>query len=124
MTNEKEITCIICPIGCKILVGKEGIRQDVSKGYTCKKGIEYARNEVYDPRRTLTSSIRVEGGEWPLVSVKSTKPIPKDKIFAVLTELHKMTIQAPVTSQQLVIKNVANTGIDIITTKTVHSMKK
>lgn len=124
MTNENEITCIVCPIGCKIFLENEGIRRDFLKGYKCKKGIEYARNEVFDPRRMLTSSICVEGGEWPLVSVKTTKPVPKDKIFAVLLELHKISIRAPVKSQQLVVKNVADTGIDIITTKTVHSLKR
>lgn len=102
----------------------EGKRLAVLKGNKCKKGIEYARNEVFDPRRMLTSSVLVEGGEWLLVSVKSTNPIPKDKIFSVLKELHKTTIRAPVKSQQLILKNVANTGIDIIATKTVRSLNK
>lgn len=124
MINKKEITCIVCPIGCKITLRKKGTSSDVITGNKCKKGKEYARNEVFDPRRILTSSIRVEGGEWPLVSVKSTNPVPKEKIFTVLKKLHKTTIKAPVKSQQLILKNVANTGIDIITTKTVHSLKK
>lgn len=124
MIPEKEITCIVCPIGCKIIIGKQGERLVVLNGNKCKKGIEYARNEVFDPRRMLTSSIRVKGGEWPLVSVKSTNPIPKDKIFTVLEEVQNTTIKAPVKSHQIIIKNVANTGIDIITTKTVHSLKK
>jgi CxxC motif-containing protein len=124
VTSEKEITCIVCPIGCKISVRNEGKRLAVLKGNKCKKGIEYARNEVFDPRRMLTSSVLVEGGEWRLVSVKSTNPIPKDKIFSVLKELHKTTIRAPVKSQQLILKNVANTGIDIIATKTIRSLNK
>jgi len=124
VTHEKEITCTVCPIGCKIIIGKQGERLVVLNGNKCKKGIEYARNEVFDPRRMVASSIRVKGGEWPLVSVKSTHPIPKDKIFTVLEEVHKTTLKAPVKSHQVIIKNVANTGIDIITTKTVHSLKK
>lgn len=123
MTVEKEITCVVCPIGCKIIVTNEEMNRGVIKGNKCKKGIEYTRNEVLNPRRMLTSSIRVYGGEWPLVSVKSSKPVPKDKIFTILTALHKMVIQAPVYSQQCLMKNVLNIGIDIIATKTVRSLK-
>ncbi len=123
MTFEREITCIICPIGCKILVTNEEMKRGVIKGNKCKKGIEYARNEILNPRRILTSSIRVYGGEWPLVSVKSSNPVPKEKIFTILEALHKTTIQAPIKSQQCIIKNVANTGVDIIATKTVRSLK-
>ncbi|MBN2066409.1 MAG: DUF1667 domain-containing protein [Candidatus Thermoplasmatota archaeon] len=124
MTIEKEVTCIVCPIGCKILVKYTGTSLDVLTGNKCKKGIEYARSEVFNPRRMLTSSIHVQGGEWPLVSVKSTTSVPKDKIFTVLEELHKITIKAPIKSKQIILKNVANMGIDIITTKTVHVLKK
>jgi CxxC motif-containing protein len=56
--------------------------------------------------------------------VKSTHPVPKEKIFTVLKELQKTTIKAPVKSRQIIIKNVANTGIDIIATKTVNPLKK
>ena len=124
MTTEKEITCIVCPIGCKILVRSEETRLDILKGNKCKKGVEYARNEVFDPRRMLTSSVLVKGGEWSLVSVKSTHPVPKEKIFPILQEIQKTTIKAPVKSRQIIIKNVANTGIDIISTKTVNPLKK
>ena len=124
MTTKKEITCIICPIGCKIKMENEGRSLTILKGNKCKKGIEYARNELLNPRRMLTSSIRVEEGEWPLVSVKSTHPVPKDKLFSILKELHKTTIRAPVKSQQIILKNVVNSGIDIIATKTVHSLNK
>ena len=124
MITEKEITCIVCPIGCKILVRSEETRLDILKGNKCKKGVEYARNEVFDPRRMLTSSVLVKGGEWSLVSVKSTHPVPKEKIFPILQEIQKTTINAPVKSRQIIIKNVANTGIDIIATKTVNPLKK
>ena len=81
---EKEITCIVCPIGCKIFVRMDGTNIEKIDGYKCKRGIAYARSEVLDPRRVLTSSVLVSNGEWPLVSVKTSKPIPKNKIFDVL----------------------------------------
>ena len=120
MTNEKEITCIVCPIGCKILVKSDGTQFEILDGNKCKKGIEYARNEALDPRRMLTTSVLVENGEWPLVSVKSSQPVPKEKVFPALKEIKKMRIKAPVESGQIIIKNVADIGIDIVATKTVE----
>lgn len=122
MTEEKEITCIVCPIGCKILVKTDGKHFKVCDGQKCKKGIEYARSEALDPRRMLTSSIFVKNGEWSLVSVKSSKPVPKHKVFDVLKEIKKSSVKAPVNLGQIVIKNVAGTKIDIITTKSIDKL--
>ena len=121
MTSEKKITCIVCPIGCKISVGTDGRKLKSIKGNKCKRGIEYARNEILDPRRMLTTSVLVNGGRWPLVSVKSSKPVPKEKLFSVLKEIKKKTINAPVKSGQIVIKNVSNIDVDIIATKNVKN---
>ena len=119
MKNEKKITCIICPIGCKILVRIDGARFELVNGYKCRKGGEYVKNEALDPRRSLTTSVLVVNGEWPLVSVKSTRPVPKDKVFFVLKEIKKKTVNAPVNPGQIIIKNVVNIGIDIVATKSV-----
>jgi len=119
MKNKKEITCIICPIGCKIIVETDGKFFKLISGNKCKKGIEYARNEALNPRRMLTSSVLVIDGEWPLVSVKSSKSVPKQKIFEVLKEIKKKKVKAPVKIGEKIIENVANTGIDIIATKQI-----
>ena len=122
MTSEKEITCIVCPIGCKIIVGSDGKKLEVLEGSKCKRGVEYARHEALDPRRMLTTSILVEGGEWPLVSVKSSRPVPKDKLFLVLKEIRNVKVKAPIKSGELLIENVANININIISTKTVKKV--
>lgn len=119
MTDEKEITCIICPISCKISVKLDGKDFEVTSGNKCIKGVEYARAEALDPKRMLTSSVLVNKGEWPLVSVKSSKPVPKNKLFEVLKEIKDAKIDAPVKLGQTVIKNVANTKINIVTTKSI-----
>jgi len=119
MTAEKNITCIVCPIGCKILIKTDGTQFEIVEGNKCKRGIEYARSEALDPRRMLTTSVLVNDGEWPLVSVKSSKPVPKEKLFSVLKEIGGTAVKAPVKSGQTIIKNAANTGIDIVATKTV-----
>lgn len=122
MIEEKEITCIVCPIGCKILVRTDGKHIKNLDGNKCKRGIDYAEHEALDPRRMLTTSVLVNGGKWPLVSVKSSKPIPKEKMFQVLKEIKKTKIKAPIKSGQKILKNVSNTEIDILTTKTVKKL--
>ncbi len=119
MTKKQEITCIICPISCKILVTTKGKTIERVDGYRCKRGAEYATYEALDPRRMLTTSVRIKEGEWPLVSVKSSQPVPKGKIFDVLKEIKKTTIEAPVHLGQIIIKNVADMDIDIIATKSI-----
>lgn len=119
---EQEVTCIICPIGCKILVKKDNSTCEIIDGFKCKKGIEYAINEALDPHRMLTSSIIVINGKWPLVSVKSSKPVPKNKIIGVINQIKKANVKAPVTSGQKIIKNVLDLGIDIIATKSIEKL--
>ena len=101
------------------MVSVKGEKVEVFSGDKCKKGVDYAIYEALDPRRVLTSSILVEGGEWPLVSVKSSKPVPKNEIFDVLKEIKKVKINAPVKIGKTIIKDVAGTDIDIIATKTI-----
>jgi CxxC motif-containing protein len=122
MTNKKEITCIVCPLGCRIIVDTNGKIFKVLNGNKCIKGIEYARAEALNPKRMLTSSVLVKNGEWPLVSVKSALPVPKESIFQVLEEIKNTTVNAPVKIGQVLIKNSANTKINIIATKSVKKL--
>ena len=124
MVNEKKITCIICPIGCEILVELDDEECRIIEGSKCKRGEKYATNEALSPKRMLTTSVLVENGVLPLVSVKSSKPVPKEKLFHVLKETKKIAMNAPVNSGQTIIKNATNTGIDIIATKTVREINK
>jgi len=121
--NEKEITCIVCPIGCKILLKTDGKHFKIIYGNKCEQGVDYARAEALDPRRILTSSILIKSGEWPLVSVKTTEPIPKDKLFLVLNEIKHTAVNAPIKLGDIILKNVCDTGINVIATKTVHKIR-
>ena len=119
MTEEKKITCIVCPIGCKILVKSDGKSFELLEGNKCNKGIDYARNEALSPHRMLTSSILVNNGNWPLVSVKSSKPIPKNKVMEVLEVIKKKKVNAPIKIGEILIENVIGSGINIIATKSI-----
>ena len=120
--KDKKITCILCPLGCKITFRLNGEKFKPLDGYKCKQGIDYARSEALDPKRTLTSSMLIINGDWPLVSVKTTQPIPKNKIFNVLKEIKQTVVKAPVKCGDTLIKNVGNTDINVIATKTVRKI--
>lgn len=118
---KRELTCIGCPLGCSITVTMEnGEIQEVT-GYTCKRGHDYARKEVTNPTRIVTSTVRLTGsrsGE-AVVSCKTAQDIPKGKIFDIVSALKGVTAQAPVHIGDVLLSNVAGTGVDIVATKNV-----
>lgn len=114
----RELICIGCPLGCPLTVRIEGENMEVS-GNTCKRGDDYARKEVLSPTRIVTSSVHVNGGELEMVSVKTSQDIPKGKIFEIMEEIRRTTVDAPVAIGDIVIENCAGTGVPIIATKNV-----
>ena len=116
MLNEKkEFTCIVCPRGCHITVHEDGS----VTGNTCIRGKKYVLQEMTHPTRMITSSVYVEGGEINRASVATSAPIPKEKIFEVMDEIHKVSVKAPVHIGDIVIENVLGTGSNIVITKDV-----
>lgn len=113
----KKLICINCPMGCPLEV-EMGDEIKVS-GNTCPRGEDYAKKEVTNPTRIVTSTVQVENGEIPMVSVKTQNDIPKGKIFTIMEEIEKVTIKAPVAIGDIVIENCADTGVNIIATKNV-----
>ncbi len=115
----KEYTCIICPNGCELTAEYEGGKVLSVQGATCKRGWDYVEQELTNPQRNIASSILLEGGELPLVSVRLSKSIPMDKIFEVMAIIKKTRLQAPVHAGQVAIPNVLGLGSDVIVTKHV-----
>ena len=120
MENEETIICILCPIGCEIKVDKKNLSKMI--GAKCKKGVEYSKNEIINPKRIITTSILVKNGNLPLVSVKTSKPIPKNKINNVLELIKAKSIEAPVKIGDIIIKNILETGSDIIATRSIKKI--
>jgi len=113
-----EITCINCPVGCRLTVEMvEGKVVSVS-GNNCKRGEIYAKQECISPERMVTAVVPVEGSFMP-VSVKTRTPIPKAKISECMAALAEVKIAAPVHLGQVVLPDVCGTGVDIIATKSV-----
>ena len=113
----RNLICINCPMGCPLTVEmKEGQVVSVS-GNTCKRGEIYARKEVTNPTRIVTTTVKVKGGETDRVSVKTKEDIPKEKILDCIRALKGIEVTAPVHIGDVILKNAADTGVDIVATK-------
>ena len=117
--EEKHLTCICCPMGCAITVKLENGEIVSVTGNTCKNGDQYARRELTNPTRIVTTTVRVRGGSLGAVSVKTASDIPKGKIFDVIRALKAVELDAPVTIGQVILPDAAGTGIPVIATKNV-----
>lgn len=113
---KKVMNCIACPLGCLITVEYDGGEVLSVTGNTCKRGDAYARTEITNPVRSIHSTVKVNGGEHPVVPCKTSGPIPKGAIFDVMKEINKVTVDAPVSIGQVFIKDVCGTGVDIVAT--------
>lgn len=117
--STKELTCIGCPLGCALTVTMDGAEVANVSGNTCPKGDAYARKEVTNPTRIVTSTVRVSGGVSPMVNVKTASDIPKGKIFDCVKAIRDIVVAAPVEIGDVVLSNAAGTGVDIIAARNI-----
>ena len=113
------LICIGCPLGCPLTVEMEGNEVKSVAGNTCPRGDAYAKKELTNPTRIVTSTVRVAGGRLAMVSVKTENDIPKGKIFDCVKALKDVEVMAPVKIGDVIIENVAGTGVNVIATKNV-----
>ncbi|MBQ7825388.1 MAG: DUF1667 domain-containing protein [Clostridia bacterium] len=117
--NTVNLICIGCPLGCPLTVEMEGNEVKTVKGNTCPRGDAYAKKELTNPTRIVTSTVRVAGGRLAMVSVKTESDIPKGKIFDCVKALKDVEVTAPVKIGDVIVENVAGTGVNVIATKNV-----
>ena len=108
----KELICIVCPKGCHLTVDEEN--GYAVSGNRCPRGEEYGKNEVIAPKRTITSTVKVSGGLYPRLPVKTDKPIPNELIFEAMKLLDAVELTAPVKVGDVVIENVLGTGANFV----------
>lgn len=113
------LICIGCPLGCPLTVEMEGNEVKSVAGNTCPRGDAYAKKELTNPTRIVTSTVRVAGGRLAMVSVKTESDIPKGKIFDCVKALKDVEVTAPVKIGDVIVENVAGTGVNVIATKNV-----
>lgn len=120
--EKRALTCIGCPLGCSVTVHMNGREIIKIEGNTCRRGAEYAGKEVVNPTRIVTSTVRVTGGRDKMVSVKTKKDIPKERMLDCVRALKNICVQAPVHIGDVILKDAAETGVDIIATSNVRVM--
>lgn len=118
--EKRELICIGCPLGCPLTVTMEAGEVVSVEGNTCKRGDDYARKEVTNPTRIVTSTVMVEGGSDVTVAVKTRTDVPKSKIFDCVKALKGVTVKAPVHIGDVIVADAAGTGVDFIATSNVE----
>ena len=116
MSEVREMTCISCPMGCHLTVSRDDAGNVTVTGFTCKRGEIYGRQEFTCPMRTVTSSVRVDGGVRSVCSVKTQNTVPKAKIPEVLDAIAAYRVKAPLAIGDVVLENIAGTGVNLVAT--------
>lgn len=120
MTRTTPYLCIGCPLGCRLEVAADEAGQIVEvRGFSCKRGQEYAVQEHTAPQRMVTTTVPVRGGQSPRVPVKTRTPVPKALTLAICQALRTVVVTAPVTLGDLIVPDVLGTGVDVVATRSV-----
>ena len=114
---KREITCIVCPRGCRMTADIQAERITVT-GHSCSRGEKHAVAEILHPVRSLTSIVRVSNRRDTMVSVKSEAPVPKEEMFAIMERIHATTVEAPIQIGDVILDNIC--GTRIVATKEIR----
>lgn len=118
---KREITCIVCPKGCQMTVDNiDG--QYVVDGNSCIRGSRYGVDEVTNPKRMITTTVRLEGSYLNMLPVKTSSSVPKDMVFDIMHILSTIKITAPVNVGDIIVENILDTGVDIVSCKTMNNI--
>ena len=113
----KNLICIVCPRGCRLTVDEEN--GYAVSGHSCLRGAEYGKNEILNPVRTLTTTVRIESESMKLCPVRTEKPIPKGRMFEAVKALNAVKLKAPVKIGDIALENILGTGADVIVTRDI-----
>ncbi len=112
----KELTCIVCPNGCELTIDEKTLEV---KGNKCPRGADFAVNELKAPSRTISSTVKTSFKDVPVLPVRVSKEIPKEKIFEVMKEINRVTVDKRIKSGDVVIANVLGLNVDVIATSDI-----
>jgi CxxC motif-containing protein len=118
-TAVDRLTCVLCPVGCEIEIGRGGDGELRIEGNQCDKGVPFAQEEILRPKRNLATSLPVRGTAARMVSVRLSGAVPREMLFSILAEIARLRPEAPIRRGQVLIADVLGTGVDVIATRTV-----
>lgn len=117
---KKHLVCVVCPIGCEIDVVHDGSKIISMEGNKCEKSEEFVSQELIEPMRILTTTVRIQGSKWPVVPVRTDKAVPKRLFPRIMRQLRRITLQAPVSILDVVVRDVLRTGANVMATRSVQ----
>ncbi|HKM38871.1 MAG TPA: DUF1667 domain-containing protein [bacterium] len=123
MTETHELICIACPVGCRVKAITQGDKIVSIEGNQCKRGEVYVKDEIFRPTRVVTGTVRVRGGALPVLPVKTEEPVPKPSIPAILKEWSQLVVTAPIQFHQVIVADVAGTGVAAIASRPLSKQK-
>jgi CxxC motif-containing protein len=116
--------CTGCPLGCRLEV--DAVHDDVVevRGFSCRKGERYGRQEHLDPRRPLSTTIWIEGAAIRRVPVRTAEPIPRDQLRAAVEALRGVRVAAPVRRGEVAVADLLGTGVDVVVTRDLPAVRR
>lgn len=105
----REMTCIVCPLGCTLRVEQKEDGRVLVTGNTCPRGAKYGEDECTNPQRTITTTLRCEDGS--MIAVKTDRTIPKEKMFEAMEQINGTVVKLPVTIGDVLIENVFGSNV-------------
>ena len=121
---KKIVTCTVCPNGCEIAVDYTTREDAILNGYGCKRGITYAIDECFEPKRTFTSSIKISGSDRRALPVRTNMPIPKDLVMKAAEIVSEMELHVPVKCGDVIIENFVDTDAKLVSAMTLEGENK
>jgi len=117
--EKRHFVCVVCPVGCEIDVVHDGSGVISMEGNKCEKSKEFVSQELIEPMRILTTTVRVQGSGWPVTPVRTDKAVPKRLFPRIMRQLRRVEVKAPVNILDVVVRDVLHTGANIIATRTM-----
>ncbi len=116
---KKEMICVNCPVGCHLVVEVEDGNVLSVTGNRCPKGVAYGRQECIQPMRYLTTTVRIRGAIHKVLPVISEREIPLELMKQAMEEVKKVVVEAPVCEGDVVLENLAGTGVKLIASRSM-----
>lgn len=118
-TRKRHFVCVVCPIGCEIDVVHDDGRIISMEGNKCERSAEFVTQELIEPMRILTTTVRIQGSRWPVIPVRTDKSVPRRLFPRIMRQLRGINLRAPVNMLDVVVRDVLGTGANVIATRTV-----
>jgi CxxC motif-containing protein len=118
--SRQELICTACPLGCALSVRVKGGQVREVTGYRCRKGVAYAEQEIRSPRRTVTTTVRLQGARFDLLPVRTSGSVPRDLAPEVVRSASRVVARAPVRLGEIVLADVSGTGANLVATRSAE----